>query len=108
MKKRVRPLLAIMSKRLSDLGKQIDLATVVTVAAMVLVASTIESIGEMTTLVEAYGIDRERFLHLLAQSPLFGRTTFEEHARRIGPRAFGDARFSVSSGLKEVEMAIQL
>jgi 3-hydroxyisobutyrate dehydrogenase-like beta-hydroxyacid dehydrogenase len=107
-KKRVRPLLITMGKYLYDLGKQMELATIAQVASMVLVASLIESLGEMATLVEAYGMNRQQFFHVLAASSLFGGVAFEDSRRRIEQRSFGDACLSVSSGLKEVELAIQL
>jgi len=107
-KLRVRPLLAAMGKRLYDLGEQVEVANIVKIGYNFLIASAIEAMGEAAALVEAYGMDRERFLNMLVESPFFRGTVFEGYGSMIGTRDFSDARFPVALGLKDVELALQV
>jgi 3-hydroxyisobutyrate dehydrogenase-like beta-hydroxyacid dehydrogenase len=107
-KTRVRPLLATMGKRLYDLGEVVEQATVTQLACRFLLASVIEAMGEAAALVEVYGLDRERFLHMLVEAPLFSGVVFEDYGPLIGTRDFSDRRVSVKEGLKDIELAIQM
>jgi 3-hydroxyisobutyrate dehydrogenase-like beta-hydroxyacid dehydrogenase len=107
-KMRVRPLLASMGKRIYDLGDGVEAANVAKIAFNFLIFSAIEAMGEAAALVDAYGLDRERFLHMLIESPLFKGAVYEQYgAAMIGPRDFSDNRFPVALGLKDVELALK-
>lgn len=108
-KARVRPLLASMGKRIYDLGDEVEAANVAKIAFNFLIFSAIEAMGEAAALVEAYGLDRARFLHMLVESPLFKGAVYEQYgAAMIGPRDFSDNRFPVTLGLKDVELALKV
>ena len=107
-KTRVRPLLASIGKRIYDLGEEVKAATIAKIAYNFLIASAIEAMGEAAALVEGYGLDRERFLHMLVESPLFKGTVYEGYGSMIGTRDFSDQGFPVEYGLKDVALAIQV
>lgn len=108
-KTRVKPLLASMGNKIYDLGERVEAANVAKIAYNFLIASAIEAMGEAAALVDAYGLDRERFLRMLVESPLFGGTVYEQYgAAMIGPRDFSDSRFPVALGLKDVELALKV
>jgi 3-hydroxyisobutyrate dehydrogenase-like beta-hydroxyacid dehydrogenase len=105
-KTRVSPLLSSMGQWIYDLGEKVEAATIAKIALNFLIVSAIEAMGEAAALVEAYGLDRARFLHMLVESPLFKGVVYEQYgAAMIGPRDFSANWFPVERGLKDVALA---
>ncbi len=107
-KARVQPLLMTMGKQLYDLGEHVATANITKIACNFLIASAIEAMGEAAALVEAFGLDRERFFQMLTETPLFRGAVFEGYGAMIGARTFADSRFPVAYGLKDVALAMQV
>lgn len=104
-KTRVKPYLAALASKISDLGERIEAAPIVKIAMNFFIAVSIEAMGEAAALVEGYGFDRARFLQMLVESPLFRGNVFEGYGQMIGARDFSEARFPVGLGLKDTQLA---
>jgi 3-hydroxyisobutyrate dehydrogenase-like beta-hydroxyacid dehydrogenase len=102
------PLLQALCTNIYDLGARVEVANVVNLGYTFLIAAAIEAMGEATELMEHYGVDRARFLHMLVESPLFKGTVYEGYSSNIGFRNYSDARFSVTMGLKEMDLVLKM
>ena len=107
-KARVLPLLELLGNTIYDLGERVEEALVVKLGYNFLIAAAIEAMGEATALVEHCGADRERFLSMLVDTPLFKGAVYEGYGHMIGSRDYSDARFPVAMGLKDVELILQV
>jgi 3-hydroxyisobutyrate dehydrogenase-like beta-hydroxyacid dehydrogenase len=63
--------------------------------------------GEAAALIEQCGTNREQFLHMLGESPLFKGAVYEGYGNSIGSRDYRNARFPLAMGLKEMELVLQ-
>lgn len=106
-KARVLPLLEALGLHLYDLGARVEVANAVKLGYNFLIAAAIEAMGEAAALVEQCGADRAQFLRMLVESPLFTGAVYEGYGRMIGERDYGEARFPVEMGLKDVELILQ-
>jgi 3-hydroxyisobutyrate dehydrogenase-like beta-hydroxyacid dehydrogenase len=86
----------------------VEVANVVNLGYTFLIAAAIEAMGEATELMEHYGVDRARFLRMLVESPLFKGTVYGDYSSKIGFRNYSDARFSLTMGLKEMELVLKM
>jgi 3-hydroxyisobutyrate dehydrogenase-like beta-hydroxyacid dehydrogenase len=103
----VLPLLHMLGKRIYDLGEVVTAANVVKLGANFLIVAALEAMGEAAMLVEHYGADREHFLHMMAESPLFSSTVYEGYGQMIGAQNYTNARFPVGMGIKDVDLILQ-
>ncbi len=106
-KARVLPLLGSLGTNIYDLGERVEVANVVKLGYNFLIAAAIEAMGEAAALVEQYGANREQFLRMLVESPLFKGAVYEGYGSMIGTQDYSDARFPVAMGLKDVELILQ-
>ncbi len=102
------PHLQALCTKIYDLGARVEVANVVNLGYTFLIAAAIEAMGEATALMEHYGVDRTRFLRMLVGSPMFKGTVYEGYSSKIGYRNYGDARFSLAMGLKEMELVLKM
>ena len=101
-------ILQVLCTNIYDLGARVEVANVVNLGYTFLIAAAIEAMGEATALMEHYGVDRARFLRMLVESPLFKGTVYEGYSSKIGYQNYGDARYSQTMGLKEMELVLKM
>jgi len=75
-KERVLPLLQVLGRRVYDLGEDAASANVLKLGATFLILAALVAMGEAAALVEGHGVDRQLFLHSMAESPLFGGAVY--------------------------------
>lgn len=106
-KARVRPLLEAIGQHVYDLGESVTAANAAKLAANYLIVANLIALASAAAFVERHDVDRTLFLRAMAESPLFGGAVFEQYgAAMIGPRAYHDAKFPVTLGLKDVRLLL--
>ncbi|MCU1280105.1 MAG: yfjR [bacterium] len=73
--------------------------------ANMMIASTIELLGEATALGEKGGIPPAQLIHMLT-STLFGAPVVVAYGERIAAQKYEPANFRIALGLKDVELAL--
>ena len=106
-KQRVMPLLEVLGKRMYDLGEDVKAANVVKLGANFLILAALEAMGEAASFVEYAGVDRELFMRMMVESPLFAGAVYEGYGKMIGSQDYSDARFPVRMGLKDAHLVLQ-
>jgi 3-hydroxyisobutyrate dehydrogenase-like beta-hydroxyacid dehydrogenase len=81
-------------------------ANVVKLIGNFLIASTIESIGEVTALAEKAGLDPRRVVEFFGGT-MFASTVFTGYGARIAATEFEPAGFAMPLALKDVSLALQ-
>lgn len=106
-KERVKSLLASIGTHIHDLGEKIELANIAKLAINFLIVAALEAMSEGANLVERYGLSRELYLDIAAQSPLFhGSRVYEGYGAMIGSQDYTDARFPLPLGLKDANLML--
>jgi 3-hydroxyisobutyrate dehydrogenase-like beta-hydroxyacid dehydrogenase len=100
---RVRPLLDTIGQRTFVLGEDAAQANAAKVAGNMLIAMTIEALGEAMTLTEAHGLSRADFLEI-ATNTLFGCPAYKTYGGKIVAEEF-DPGFVMTLGLKDLRLA---
>ncbi len=103
---RVRPLLEVIGQRVWFFGAQPEQANVVKIAANMMLASAIEAMGETAALVTGYGIAKDAYLDMLANT-LFAAPAYKVYGPMIAQGAFAPAGFRVGLGLKDAKLALE-
>jgi 3-hydroxyisobutyrate dehydrogenase-like beta-hydroxyacid dehydrogenase len=104
-KARVRPLLECIGT-VYDLGDRPDAAAQVKLVCNSVIVSSILGLGYATAFLRAEQIDPTPVLSLLAQTPLFAGTVFQEYGQMISHDVFHPARFPVPLGLKDIQLIL--
>lgn len=101
---RARPLFDAIAQGRFDFPEAAQ-ANLAKILANLMLAGTLELLGEVFTLGEKGGIAPARTLELLTGT-LFGCPAVESYGRRIVERQFEPAGFRLALGLKDVELAL--
>jgi 3-hydroxyisobutyrate dehydrogenase-like beta-hydroxyacid dehydrogenase len=104
-KAQVHPLLECIGT-VHDLGDRPDAAAVVKLVCNSVIVSSLLGLGYATAFLRAEQLDPAPILALLAQTPLFTGTIFQEYGQMIGHDVFEPARFPVPLGLKDVQLIL--
>ncbi len=102
---RSEPLIKSYAPVLMNVGQRTAVASSAKLAVNLMVAATIELIGEVYAFAEKSGVDRG-LSHLLVSSML-GPQPLKDYARRILDRDFDEVGFDLVSGLKDVRLMIE-
>ncbi|SEL54980.1 3-hydroxyisobutyrate dehydrogenase [Sphingomonas palmae] len=100
---RVRPLLDVIGQRTFVLGEEPHQANAAKVAGNMLIAMTIEALGEAMTLTEAHGLSRADFLEI-ATGTLFGCPAYHTYGGKIVAEDYKPG-FVMKLGLKDLRLA---
>ena len=100
---RVRPLLDVIGERTFVLGEEPHQANAAKVAGNMLIAMTIEALGEAMTLTEAHGLSRADFLEI-ATGTLFGCPAYQTYGGKIVAEDY-EPGFAMKLGLKDLRLA---
>ncbi|WP_019516345.1 NAD(P)-dependent oxidoreductase [Sphingomonas sp. Mn802worker] len=100
---RVRPLLDTIGQRTFVLGDEPHQANAAKVAGNMLIAMTIEALGEAMTLTEAHGLSRADFLQI-ATDTLFGCPAYHTYGGKIVAEDY-EPGFVMQLGLKDLRLA---
>jgi 3-hydroxyisobutyrate dehydrogenase-like beta-hydroxyacid dehydrogenase len=105
-KSRVLPLLQALGKHIYDVGEDVALANAIKLGANFLILAALASMGAAADFVVRYGGDREQFLRMMAESPLFGGAVYEGYGQMIGRQDYSEARFPVPMGIKDASLIL--
>jgi len=105
-KDRVQPILSALGQGLFDFGEEPGSANVVKLAGNFLLASAIEALAEALTLAEKNGIDRTKLATMLGQT-LFACPAYQIYGDAIAQERYRPAGFTVSLGLKDINLVLQ-
>jgi 3-hydroxyisobutyrate dehydrogenase-like beta-hydroxyacid dehydrogenase len=105
-KGRVLPLLRVLGKHIYDVGGNVALANAVKLGANFLILAALVAMGTAADFVTRQGGDRELFLRMMAESPLFGGAVYEGYGRMIGQQDYSEAHFPVLMGIKDASLVI--
>jgi len=105
-KKRVAPILAAVSRAVSDFGEDAGAANVVKLCGNFLLAAAIEAMAEAFTLAEKNGIDRKLAAETLTQT-LFPCPVYQGYGKRIAENIYEPAGFRLALGLKDIGLVLQ-
>ncbi len=103
-RERARPALEALGQRTLPFADAAQ-AALAKILVNLMLAGTIELLGEVLALGEKGGIDPARTASLLADT-LFGCPAIAGYGERIAARAFTPAGFAMPLGLKDVELAL--
>ncbi|WP_110668593.1 NAD(P)-dependent oxidoreductase [Salinicola halophilus] len=103
---RLQPLFAAMGQKVWPLGESPERANVVKVAANLMLATAIESMGEASALTEAHGVGRDDFLEIVTGT-LFAAPAYQGYAKLIREARYEPAGMRMGWGLKDVGLALQ-
>lgn len=105
-KDRVQPILSRLGQGIFDFGEEPGAANVVKLAGNFLLASAIEALAEALTLAEKNGIDRTKLAAMLGQT-LFACPAYQIYGNAIAQEHYRPAGFTVSLGLKDINLVLQ-
>jgi 3-hydroxyisobutyrate dehydrogenase-like beta-hydroxyacid dehydrogenase len=105
-KAQVQPLLECLGT-VYDLGERIDAAPLLKLASNSLILSAIEALGYATAFLRAAHLDPTFALEVLAHTPLFQGTVYQEYGQMISNDIFEPARFPVPLGLKDARLMVE-
>jgi 3-hydroxyisobutyrate dehydrogenase-like beta-hydroxyacid dehydrogenase len=103
---RCRPLMAALGKGIAVAGAEPWQANLTKIAVNFMLASAIESLGEVYALVEKWGLDPRQFLDVLNEGA-FHSPVYANYGRRIAEREYAPAGFALRLGLKDTELALE-
>ncbi len=104
-KAQVRPLLECLGT-VYDLGERVDTASIVKLACNSLIVTALQGMGYATAFLRAEQLDPSLVLRILAQTPLFRGTVYQEYGEMIAQDVFEPARFPVPLGLKDIRLIL--
>ena len=99
-----RPLLEAVSKKVFVVGQAPEAANLVKLSGNFLNASVIESLGEAFALITKGGIDRQRYLEILAS--LFNVPAYNVYGALIAHGHFQPAGFAAPLGQKDIRLLL--
>ncbi|HJT22916.1 MAG TPA: NAD(P)-dependent oxidoreductase [Nitrospira sp.] len=105
-KDRVTPILNVLGQGIFDFGEKPEAANVVKLAGNFLLASAIEALAEALTLAEKNGVDRTTLAAMLGRT-LFACPAYQTYGEAIAQERYLPAGFTVSLGLKDVNLVLQ-
>ena len=102
---RCKPLLEAMAKQHFVVGDDPQRANAVKIARNFLLATVIESLGEALALARKCGVDGQAFLDIITDTS-FSAPAYRNYGKLIVDRAYEPATFTLTLGLKDVELAL--
>lgn len=102
---RVQPLFDVIGKKTWLLGERAPQANVMKLAVNFMLVSAIETMGEATTLVDAYGIAPATLIDLVSAS-VFPGPVYQGYGANIAENRFEPAGFKARLGLKDVRLIL--
>ena len=103
-KKRVKPILEKLSRRIFDFGSEASAANVAKINFNFMIATTIEALSESFAVVEQHGIDAKDFYEMVIGTA-FGCPIFENYGRQLSQHGWDTVGFKLALGLKDVRLA---
>ncbi len=101
---RCEPLFKILAKQVFIVGERPELANAVKIARNYLLANMVQGLGEAIALTRKAGVQPQDFVNILG-STSFGCPAYRNYGRMIAERAYSQPSFTLSLGLKDVELA---
>jgi 3-hydroxyisobutyrate dehydrogenase-like beta-hydroxyacid dehydrogenase len=99
------PVFDTIGQRTFVVGEQQHTANLVKLTGNFLIASVIESLGEVVALIGKAGIDRQQYVDILT-STLFNAPVYQTYGGLIARQEFEPAGFAARLGLKDVRLAL--
>ncbi len=103
---RCRPLMEALGRGITVAGPEPWQANLTKIGVNFLLATVLESFGEVYALLEKSGLDPHRFLDV-ANDGAFRSPVYANYGRMIVDRQYEPAGFSLKLGLKDAELALQ-
>lgn len=103
---KVQAIFEVLGQKTWRFGDKPAQAATVKLAANFMIASAIEAMGEASSLVEAYDVDKGDFLGMLT-STLFAAPAYKNYGAMIAEDRYSPAGFTMKLGLKDVRLAQQ-
>jgi 3-hydroxyisobutyrate dehydrogenase-like beta-hydroxyacid dehydrogenase len=102
---RARPLLEAIGQKIFSMGERPEAANIAKLGGNMLIATVIESLGEVLALAGKAGIDRAAYVDMLT-STLFAAPVYKTYGGLIVEEKFEPAGFAAPLGLKDVKLAL--
>lgn len=102
---RVQPLLEKMSRKLFVVGNDPATASLVKLGGNFLLASMLETLGEVFALLRKSGVSPSQFLDIV-NGNLMGSPIYENYGKIIAEQRFDPAGFKLQLGLKDVRLVL--
>jgi 3-hydroxyisobutyrate dehydrogenase-like beta-hydroxyacid dehydrogenase len=102
---RARPLFEAIGQRVFPMGDRPEAANIAKLGGNMLIATVIESLGEVLALAGKAGIDRAAYLDMLT-STLFSAPVYKTYGGLIVEEKFEPAGFAAPLGLKDIKLAL--
>lgn len=102
---KVQPLFDVIGKKTWALGDRPSQANVMKLAVNFMLVSAIETMGEATTLVDAYGIAPSTLIDLVSSS-VFPGPVYQGYGGNIASATYEPAGFKARLGLKDVRLML--
>jgi 3-hydroxyisobutyrate dehydrogenase-like beta-hydroxyacid dehydrogenase len=99
------PVFDAIGQRTFVVSEQQQAANLVKLSGNFLIASVIESLGEVIALVGKAGVDPQQYVDILT-STLFSAPVYQTYGGLIARREFEPAGFAAALGLKDVRLAL--
>jgi 3-hydroxyisobutyrate dehydrogenase-like beta-hydroxyacid dehydrogenase len=99
------PLFQVLGQKTFLVGDKPPTAHLVKLSGNFLIASVIESLGEVMALIGKAGIDKHRYLDILTSS-LFTAPVYKTYGGLIAGETFEPAGFAAPMGLKDIRLAL--
>jgi len=104
-KKRVRPVLDVLGQGIFDFGEEPYKANIVKISGNFLIASAMESLGEVFAVAEKNDIPRRSVIDMFSQT-LFASPIYKNYGTKIAERSFDEVGFMLKLGLKDVDLLL--
>ena len=102
---RCQALFAVLAKQVFVVGSEPAQANALKIARNFLLSTVIEGLGEAVALARACGVPAEDFVRVITSTSL-AAPAYRSYGRLIAERTYEPAQFSMSLGLKDVELAL--
>jgi len=102
---RAKPLFDAIGQRVFPMGDRPEAANIAKLGGNMLIATVIESLGEVLALAGKAGIDRAAYLDMLT-STLFNMPVYKNYGGMIVEERFEPAGFAAPLGLKDIRLAL--
>jgi 3-hydroxyisobutyrate dehydrogenase-like beta-hydroxyacid dehydrogenase len=100
---KVTPIFQVLGKRVWELGPDAPTANAAKVACNMMIAMTIEALGEAVVITEANGLERSQFFELILGT-LFGCRAYQNYSQIIAEGVY-EPGFRAVLGLKDLRLA---
>lgn len=104
-KERVQPVLEAIGQGIFDFGTEPFNANIVKISGNFLIASAMESVGEICVLAEKNGVDCTKLIDMLSQT-LFSCPIYQGYGKKIAAKDFTPVGFQMKLGLKDINLVL--